>query len=58
MEPQIKRSPGRLLAAMADPTYDGIDQDQDFFLEFVARNATSPQWLEGVLSLWVSAAAA
>ena len=32
----------RLLWALIDITYDKIDQNSDFFLEFVAENANSP----------------
>ena len=34
----------RMLYALIDPTYDKIDQDSDFFLEFIAENAGSEEW--------------
>jgi hypothetical protein len=48
---------GRLLFALNDPTYDKIDQDADFFLEFVAEQANSSEWRENVLTIWRGAQA-
>ena len=46
---------GRSLYAFVDPTYDKIDQDADFFLEYVAENATSKEWLSNIENIWSSA---
>jgi len=43
---------GRLLLALADPTYDKINQDTDFFLEFIAEQANSPEWIQNVCERW------
>ena len=43
----------RLMLALLDPTYDGIDQDHDFFLEFLAREALTPAWLAAAAT-WYS----
>jgi hypothetical protein len=43
---------GRLLLALADPTYDKIDEDTDFFLSFVAEYGSSPEWRADVLRQW------
>ena len=48
---------GRLFFAVIDPTYDGIDQESDFFLEFVAEHAGSASWREQVLGIWRDGAA-
>ena len=45
---------GRLLVAVLDPTYDKLDQDSDFFLEFVAEHAGSPEWRAHVVQQWAS----
>src|SRR5262245_39214075 len=45
---------GRLLWAMIDPTYDGLDEEHDFFLAFVAKHAQSPEWLANVRKHWAS----
>jgi hypothetical protein len=45
---------GRWLFELMDPTYDAIDQDSDFFLEFLAEQAGSPQWLGNVRERWLS----
>lgn len=45
---------GRLLLALVDPTSDGIDEDTDFFLKFVAENACSPDWRDAVKHQWVA----
>jgi hypothetical protein len=42
----------RTLFLFIDPTYDKIDQDADFFLEFVAEQAHSEEWLKFVESHW------
>ena len=47
----------RLLWALIDITYDKIDQNSDFFLEFVAENANSPGWRNHVLEQWRSSQA-
>ena len=47
--------PGRLVMALIDPTYDGIDQETDFFLEFLAERADDTAWRERVLTQWVEA---
>lgn len=44
----------RLLVALIDPTYDKLEQDSDFFLEFVAEHAHSADWRAHVLERWVS----
>jgi hypothetical protein len=36
----------RSLGMFIDPTYDKIDQDSDFFLEFVAETCNTQEWLE------------
>ena len=46
---------GRLLYMCLDPTYDKLEQDADFFLEFVAENGNSKEWLSHVASQWRSA---
>jgi hypothetical protein len=43
---------GRMLIMLIDPTYDKIDQDGDFFLEFVAENSNSKEWLQNARDLW------
>jgi hypothetical protein len=42
----------RSLWPFLDPTYDGIDEDTDFFLAFLARNAGSAEWYTGVRDIW------
>lgn len=44
----------RLLFAIMDPTYDKIDQESDYFLEFVAENANDDAWQENVKGIWSS----
>ena len=39
----------RLLGLIVDVTYDGLDRDADFFLEFVAHQSKSRDWVEHVL---------
>ncbi len=48
---------GRLLLAVADPTYDQIDEDSDFLLGFLAEHGVSPEWRAGVLEQWSAAPA-
>ena len=48
---------GRLLVALLDPTYDKLDQDSDFFLEFVAEHAGSSEWRAHVLEQWAPGSA-
>jgi len=43
---------GRLLYTLIDPTYDKLEQDADFFLEFIAENANSKDWLSNVNNIW------
>jgi len=42
----------RVLFMFIDPTYDKIDQDADFFLEFVAENGTTSEWLKHATEHW------
>ena len=49
---------GRLLFAFIDPTYDRVDQESDFLLEFIADNANTPGWRDYVLEQWHSSPAA
>jgi hypothetical protein len=44
----------RLLFALIDPTYDKIDQESDYLLEFVSENANSRAWRDNVLGQWRS----
>jgi len=46
---------GRFLVASTDPTYDGIDEDADFFLVFVAEYASRADWQANVRQNWSSA---
>lgn len=45
----------RSLFALIDPTYDKLDEDSDFFLEFMAAHARDPAWQENALARWTSA---
>lgn len=45
---------GRLLWEIIDPTYNKLDEDHDFFLSFVAENATSATWQSNVRERWIS----
>lgn len=47
---------GRLLYTFIDPTYDKIDQDDDFFLEFIAENALSKSWQQQASDVWSTTA--
>lgn len=47
---------GRMLMASCDPTYDGIDYDQDYFLAFVAKNALSADWKRSACEKWICGA--
>lgn len=44
---------GRLFFELVDPTYDRIDHEQAFFLEFLATYALTPTWLEAART-WAS----
>jgi hypothetical protein len=44
---------GRFVIGLLDPTYDGIDEDTDFFLKFVAANGSSPSWRSAVERQWI-----
>jgi len=46
---------GRLLWALLDPTYDKLDEDQDFFLAFVAEYGVTPSWQHNARERWVPA---
>ena len=46
---------GRLFLALLDWTYDKIDEDQDFFLGFVAEYAQSADWQKHIGLRWSSA---
>ena len=43
----------RVLFELVDPTYDRIDQEQAFFLDFLATYALTPTWLEAA-GKWTS----
>lgn len=43
---------GRLLYMFIDPTYDKIDQHEDFFLEFIAEHALSSAWQQHAHDTW------
>ena len=45
---------GRQVLEFADPTYDTIDRETDFFLEFIADHANSREWLDNVCRRWTS----
>jgi hypothetical protein len=45
---------GRSLVVVMDPTYNNLDEDNDFFLAFVAQHAQSPEWQANVRQRWVS----
>ena len=45
----------RLVWALIDTTYDGIDREHDYFLEFVAEQANSTVWRDHVVARWQSA---
>lgn len=45
----------RTLWAIADPTYDKIDEETDFFLAFIAEYGGSPEWRGNALRQWSSA---
>jgi hypothetical protein len=43
---------GRLLYSFIDPTYDKLEQDSDFFLEFITENALCESWQKHVKKEW------
>lgn len=45
---------GRLLWEIVDPTYDGLDEEQDYFLLFVAEYATTAGWQKSARERWLS----
>jgi len=47
---------GRALYSIIDVTYDQIDRDADFYLEFVAENILNKEWRAMVLEKWDSIA--
>lgn len=42
----------RVMYMLIDPTYDKLEQDADFFLEFVAENCKSSEWLKNAENQW------
>jgi hypothetical protein len=46
----------RFLLALTDPTYDKVNQEADFFLEFIAEHANAIEWIQIVRERWTSSA--